>query len=81
MTAIDPNEFPRRVVKGGSKIVDHITIDEREGKPQVLIEANIGDEGVGIGVSIKGKLVRIFLDEEGEGRFQFLDVMFGPFDL
>jgi hypothetical protein len=74
-TAIDPHEFPKRMIEGGAQIVNGIAKDQTACWFGAKIDSD-GDE-TAIRLELKPSSIRVSL----QGPLQIEDVMLGPINL
>ena len=80
-TSIPADQFPCRMVKSGTKIVDGIADDKSKNGWQWLVETDINGSIPAIRIVADRKRVGIFYDKSVKDGLQIADVMFGSFNL
>lgn len=79
LTAIEPNQFPCRVIQGASQVMDSIPRDNGDVGREALAEFNISFQDT-IRVKLGAKNICVSLNVGIEGTSQIADVMIGPPD-
>jgi len=80
-TAVKPDQFPRSMVKGASKIVDNIANHEWDGWRYWFVEAQLESNVVRVRIAASANGVAACLDKSVECGLKISDVLFGPFML
>ena len=78
-TAVQPHQFPLRVVKRHTEVVDGIAQNQRDIGWQLRCVADSGHFGGCIGIFLGAKDVRIEIGVGPESGIKVRDVLFGPF--
>lgn len=77
-TAIDPDQFPRRMVKRRSEIMNRVAENQRELAWDLLAEANLNGHPASVRIAADAKSMGVALHKSIECDLQINDVMFGP---
>ena len=79
LTSVQPNQFPRSMIQGGSEVVDGITDDEGPVGWKRLVEAHLDNHGIRLRVFVKAEVLAVSCKGIA-GSPQIRDVLIGPFD-